>query len=273
MVNRIWAHLFGEGIVRTVDNFGSTGEAPANPELLDHLASQFIAQKWSVKSMVREMVLSHAYQLSSINNPADFMADPGDRLNWRMSSRRLDAEEIRDAMLFASGKLDLSRPQGSLVASLPVQQLKAGRVNETETRSDTRSVYLPILRDLVPPVLDLFDFAEPTMVMGARDTTTVPTQALFMMNDAFVIEQAHDMAARVQNAAKLDDPGRVDLAYRLALGRGASATEKTRAVKYISEFQHDAGYTAKETLKNSRADAWASFCQALMGSAEFRYLN
>jgi hypothetical protein len=273
MVNRIWEHLFGQGIVRTVDNFGTTGEAPANPELLDHLATQFMNHGWSVKYMIREVVLSRAYQLSSFSNPADFSADPDNQLVWRMNSRRLDAEEIRDAMLAAGAKIDLSHPQGSLAAALPVGEVKNVKLADGATQAPTRSVYLPILRDLVPPVLELFDFAEPTMVTGSRDTTTVPTQALFLMNDPFVIAQARNMAARVQNATGMDDAGRVDLAYRIALSRSATPTEKARTVRYVNEFQRETENTTKDSLKASRSDAWASFCQALLASAEFRYLN
>jgi hypothetical protein len=273
MVNRIWSHLFGEGIVRTVDNFGSTGEQPANPALLDHLASQFMQDGWSVKQMVREMVMSHAYQLSSGSNPANFAADPDNRLNWRMASRRLDAEELRDGMLAVAGKLDRTAPQGSLAAGLPVAEIRNIHLADRAGDSTYRSVYLPILRDLVPPVLDLFDFAEPTMVIGTRDTTTVATQALFLMNDPFVIQQAKGMAVRVQGAPSLDDGARIDLAYHLALARPASSAEKARALRYIGEFQREATYSTKDSVKNARADAWASFCQALLGSAEFRYLN
>lgn len=273
MANRVWAHLFGEGIVRTVDNFGSTGESPANPALLDHLAQSFVNDGWSVKHLVRQMVMSHAYQLSSATSPANFAIDPANRMVWRMSSRRLDAEEIRDGMLAVGGKLDRSPLRGSPAAGLPVVEIRGGKFAEYLGDTDHRSVYLPILRDLVPPVLDLFDFAEPTMVIGSRDTTTVATQALFMMNDPFVTEQARRMAERVSTATGIDDAARVDLAYRLALSRPATAAEKTRTLRYVAEFQHDAFFTLKDGTKGTKGLAWTSFCQALLGSAEFRYLN
>ncbi|HWE04777.1 MAG TPA: PSD1 and planctomycete cytochrome C domain-containing protein [Tepidisphaeraceae bacterium] len=273
MVNRIWANLFGEGIVRTVDNFGSTGEAPANSELLDHLATEFVRDGWSVKRIVREIVMSRAYQLSSAKNPSDFNADPGDRLVWRMASRRLDAEEIRDAMLFVGGNLDAAPAIGSPAAGLPVVEIRNAGASQTLDAGNKRSVYLPILRDLVPPALDLFDFAEPTMVIGSRDSTTVATQALFLMNDPFVIEQASHLAERVRSATGMDDAGRVDFAYRLALSRSATASEKARTLKYIFDFEHQALSVTKDSLKGSRSDAWASFCQALLAGAEFRYVN
>jgi hypothetical protein len=176
-------------------------------------------------------------------------------------------------MMAAGGKLELSHPQGSPAAALPVAELRKVTSAPGSAQSPYRSVYLPILRELVPPALELFDFAEPTMVIGSRDTTTVPTQALFLMNDPFVIEQSRDMAARVQTATGLDEAGRVDLAYRIALARGATAAEKARAIKYVNEFEHEASYSTKDAPKASQSDAWASFCQALLAGAEFRYLQ
>ncbi|MDB5331713.1 MAG: hypothetical protein JWP03_2864 [Phycisphaerales bacterium] len=272
MVNRIWQHLFGEGIVRTVDNFGSTGEAPSHPELLDYLANEFADEDFSVKSMIRTLVLSRAYQLGTGNSQANAAIDPGDRLLWRMNPRRLEAEEIRDTMLAAAGTLSLDRPAGSPVAGLPVAEVRAPKFervfgNDADTH---RSVYLPILRSLVPESLDLFDFAEPTMVTGARDTTTVATQALFVMNNPFVIEQSHHFATRLLDAKLPTDAARVELAYRLALSRTPTAAERQRAIAYVADYaRSDAG---KDGAK-SHAEAWASFCQALLGSAEFRYLN
>ena len=273
MVNRIWQHLFGEGLVRTVDNFGATGDQPINPELLDYLARDFTAHGWSIKHAIRQIVLSRAYRLSTHLDPVDFKADPGDRLTWRMNPRRLDAEEIRDAMLVAGGDLNASPMAGSLVSSLPVSEIRAARLGSLASEDDHRSVYLPILRELVPPVLDLFDFAEPTMVIGSRDATTVPTQALFLLNDPFVTGQAHRLATRLQNATGVDDAGRVDLAYRITLSRSASASEKARVLRYLSDYQRESVMSSSLPLHSSRSEAWASFCQALLAGAEFRYLN
>ncbi len=238
ITNRIWEHLFGAGLVRTVDNFGSTGEAPSNPELLDYLAQDFVAHGWSVKSMIREMVLSRAYQLAGTDDSRDFQIDPADRYVWRMEPRRLDAEEIRDAMLADAGRLDHGRPVGSAVAGLDMAEIRAGQSN-TYTASDVhRSVYLPIVRDMVPPVLELFDFAEPSMVTGQRDVTTVATQALYLMNDPFVVQASKLMARRVIDQRK-DDAARIDLAYRIALCRAPTAAERSRAISYINQFAAD----------------------------------
>ena len=261
MANRIWQHLFGVGIVSSADNFGTTGEAPSNPQLLDYLAGRFESDGGSVKRTIRAIVLSHAYQLASNYDPADAAMDPADRCLWRASPRRLEAEAIRDAMLSASGQLDASRPVGSPVMTMGIGELRrAGRDAEFAGGAH-RSVYIPILRELVPPVLDLFDFAEPTLVTGNRDVTTVATQALFLMNNRFVLQQSRHMADRVLASPATDDAGRVDQAYRLALCRPATALEKSRAVQYVS------------TYSGSRSEGWASLCQALFCSAEFRYVN
>jgi hypothetical protein len=292
MVNRIWLHLFGNGLVRTADNFGTTGEAPSHPELLDYLAARFESngpstgstsspqagsgQGWSVKQMIRSIVLTHAYQLASTYDQPDATADPGDRLVWRMSPRRLEAESIRDAMLAASGQLSLTPPQGSPVMSLPVAEFrKRGNDAAIEDAASThRSVYLPIVRELVPPVLDLFDFAEPTLVTGNRDVTTVPTQALFLMNSPFVLDQSRRLAEKVLAAPKLDDAGRVDQIYRLTLCRPPTSTETARALQYTASYaRDDSSIGNAKTGSNPRTDAWSSLCQALFCSAEFRYLN
>jgi len=275
MVNRIWGHLFGQGIVRTVDNFGSTGEAPTHPELLDALATRFVKDGWSVKKMIRTVVLSRAYQLSGTWDAADGAIDPGDHYVWRMQPRRLEAEAIRDAMLLVSGKLDVSRPQGSPVEHLPVNELRAFRVSNVVKAdgNNHRSVYLPILRDLLPESLDVFDFAEPTMETGAREVTTVATQALYMMNNTFVGEQAKHFAERVMASPAKDDAAKVELAYRMALSRQPTPAERARAVAYVSSFAREASGAVKGGVERAKAEAWGSFCQAMFGSAEFRYVE
>ncbi|HVJ87287.1 MAG TPA: PSD1 and planctomycete cytochrome C domain-containing protein, partial [Caulifigura sp.] len=186
-VNRVWHHLFGAGLVKTVDNFGSTGELPSHPELLDHLATRFVKEGWSLKKLVRQIVLSRAYRQSSEFRPDAFQQDPDNRLVWRMAKRRLPAEAIRDAMLAASGEIDLARPDGSLVGRVigdrPVSLIGLdARLPKDLDGSKNRSVYLPVIRDRLPDILELFDFAEPSLVTGERETTNVPTQALYLMN-------------------------------------------------------------------------------------------
>jgi Protein of unknown function (DUF1553)/Protein of unknown function (DUF1549)/Planctomycete cytochrome C len=276
MVNRIWQHLFGEGLVSSVDNFGVTGDAPSHPDLLDHLATRFVRGGWSIKSVVRTIVLSRAYQLSSDASPANVAVDPANRLVWRHSPRRLDAEEIRDAMLAVAGKLNLARPEASPAKDLKVVELsdngaEAKRLEEKALASPHRSVYLPLLRGMTPRSLEVFDFAEQGMVTGRRDTTTVAPQALYLLNDPFVRGQSLALAERLRQPTELDDAGRIQRAYRLTMSRTATPKEIERAKSYLTEYEAEA--RAIEPRTDPKTAAWTSFCQALLGSAEFRYLR
>ncbi len=273
-VNRIWLHLFGAGLVRTADNFGATGEKPSHPELLDTLAVQFEKDGWSVKKMIRSLVLSHTYQLSGAHDSFANETDPDNRLLWHASQRRLDAESIRDAMLAASGELDIKPPAGSLVASVGDGYIGKGIRPEifSNFTGKRRSVYLPIVRDFVPDMLEVFDFAEPSLVVASRDTTNVPSQALFMMNNDFVREQANAMAKRILST-KGDYATRLNYAYYLALGRPSTPEERQRADRYLN-IEAKALVPVKKGDQNAAAQlAWATFCQALFASAEFRYVN
>lgn len=346
-VNRVWQHLFSEGLVRSPDNFGLTGDVPSHPELLDHLAQRFVDGGWSVKKLIRQIVLTRAYQLGA-DAPANIVAiDPANRLVWRHSPRRLEAEEIRDATLAAAGKLNLSRPAASPAKDFKVQEMPnngpvARKLGDDASVSLHRSVYLPLLRGLVPISLEVFDFAEQGMVTGSRDATTVATQALYLMNDPFVRRNALQLAERVLEKTELDDAGRVALAYRLTVGRAPTTIEVDRAKSYLADYETasaaiiaakvaadaaaatdkvaaadatDAKAAAVEaapvateatattstngetkkppvvidpdeiipvdapitveviTAKDQKTAAWASFCQALLGTAEFRYLK
>ncbi len=274
MVNRVWAHLFGQGLVRTPDNFGATGEKPTNPALLDTLAVQFMNHGWSVKQLVRSIVLSRTYQLGSGHDSAANETDPDNRLVWHQAPRRLDAEAIRDAMLAASGKLDLTPAPNSYVFTIGDSYIGKGIKPEsfTEYESLKRSVYLPIVRDCVPEVLDLFDFAEPSLVVAARDVTNVPSQALYLMNNPFVREQAGALAKRVL-ALPGDDGKRIDSAYQFALGRSAASAEIDRARAYLAGQSN--GLVSAKSGDQAKANelAWTTFCQALFACAEFRYLR
>ena len=175
IVNRVWKHLFGRGIVSTVDNFGTTGDPPSNPALLDHLAARFVREGWSIKRLVRSVVLSRAYGLSSEVDPAHLAADPADRLVWRHEPRRLDAEEIRDAMLATAGSLSRDRPAGSAAQKLKMIEMRdngpeARAIHERADSSHYRSVYLPLLRGITPHTLGAFDPVEQTLVTDERET-------------------------------------------------------------------------------------------------------
>jgi hypothetical protein len=261
-VNRIWLHLFGQGLVKSADNFGFLGERPSHPELLDSLAAQFMEQGWSVKSMIRSLVLSRTYQLASTLDESSFKSDPDNVLHWRMSQRRLDAEAFRDAILCVSGQLDLTPPDGSNA----VGQAGKGKRGGAGSRDvKQRSVYLGIVRGApLSESLSVFDVANPNIIVAQREETTVPAQALYLMNSPFILEQAKATAQRLLAQKNLDDAGRIDRAFRMVYARSATEHEKERALKYLTEMSKELG---------KPADAWASYCQVLIASAEFRYVR
>ncbi len=273
-VNRVWQHLFGNGLVPTEDNFGATGEKPTHPELLDSLAVQFMKDGWSTKRLVRSLVLSHTYQLSNAHDSFASEVDPDNHLLWRATQRRLDAEAIRDAMLTASGQLDATPPTGSLVSAVGDGYIGKG-INPdvfSNYASNKRSVYMPVVRDFVPDVLEVFDFAEPSLVVASRDVTNVPSQALFMMNDEFVRAQATAMAKRLL-ASPMDYSNRLNTAYQLALARTPTDAERKRADAYLLNEAR-----ALIPIKGGNKDeaallSWSTFCQALFACAEFRYVR
>ncbi len=272
-VNRVWQHLFGRGIVATVDNFGANGERPTPPELLDWLATRMISDGWSVKRTIRSIMLSRVYQLGSDSNGKAASVDPDNMLLWRANHRRFEAESMRDAMLLAAGQLDMEPRQKSLVAKIG-DGLIGRNLQPAAFVDDSRkrSVYLPIVRGILPEILRVFDFPEPSIISGRRDVTTVPTQTLYLMNSEFVIGQSTKLAERLLADPSLDDDGRIDLAYRLTLCRLPSDAEWNKAESYVEEtatsLSGGAEHSPQATLK-----AWSGLTQALLGSAEFRYVE
>jgi hypothetical protein len=242
--NRIWQHLFGQGIVSTVDNFGITGAPPTHPELLDHLANRFVGDGWSVKKLVRSIVPTRAYQLGSESVESQKAIDPANRLVWRHSSRRLSAEEIRDATLVAAGKLDSKRPAGSPAQELKMIEMRdngpeASTINEKADGTTHRSVYLPLLRGVTPRSLEAFDPVEQTLVTGSRDATTVPGQALYLLNSTFVRQQALNLAEQLLKNKDTTDDVRIEKAYRIALGRTPTEKEIERAKAFLGEYESE----------------------------------
>ncbi len=266
MVNRIWHHLFGKGIVPTVDNFGIIGKPPTHPELLDMLTLRFTDTGWSVKSMVRAIVLSRAYQLSSQPDEHNSKLDPDNRLLWRATPRRLEAETIRDAILMVSGQLDLQRPVGSTVTGLGDNLARSLSFDKIQPPSNHRSVYLPVVRDYVPELFDLFDFPSPSLVSGQRAVTNVPSQALYLRNSAFVAEQAKFAADRLLGVADIDDAARVTLATRWSLGREPSDVERAAAMQLVNDVRQS------ESGEVTERGAWSAWFLTLFSTAEFRYL-
>jgi hypothetical protein len=268
IVNRIWRHLFGNGIVRTVDNFGALGEPPSHPELLDYLAGQFVDDGWSVKRMIRRIVLTRAYQLGSSHDAANFEKDPENILHWRHDVRRLDAESIRDALLVVGGNLDSRPAVASPVAQRGNEEVRNKMIRDfSEFEFAHRSVYLPLVRNAEPEMLTVFDLPDTELVVGDRSVTTVPAQSLFLMNSEFVVEQARGLAGRVMGSEGLSDGQRVDFAYRIALNRSPTPDEQSRAIQFVSQTASPGGKDP------SPKQAWEAWCQALLASAEFRYVE
>ena len=240
-VNRVWQHLFGTGIVSTVDNFGSTGDAPSNPQLLDYLAQDFIRGGWSTKKLVREIVLSRAYRLGS-EIPAGYREiDPADRFIWRHAPRRLEAEEIRDSILQSSGQLDLSHPLGSPSMRLRMIEMRddgpvVHSILKAADRSSYRSIYLPQLRGEVPRPLAAFDPVSQTLVTGQRDETTVPTQALFMLNSPFVREQSLFLASELLRDKRITETQQIRSAFERIVARDPSPAEIAKVKLFLGRY-------------------------------------
>ena len=250
--NRTWHWLFGAGIVRTVDNFGSTGELPSNPELLDWLAVKFMRDGWSTKKLVRMLVLSRTYRQASTADEKLTAADPENRLFGRANRRRLEAECLRDTILTVSGKLSTEKGGPGFPANL------ASDYGYKQT-ANCRSVYLPVFRNALPELFEAFDFADPSTVTGRRNASTVAPQALFMMNNPFVLEQAKYAAARLLEEPLPDDATRLTRAYRIVLGRPPTDGERAIAARFLND--------------HPPKDAWASLFHALFASADFRYVE
>ena len=234
-VNRVWQHLFGEGIVATPDNFGHLGAQPTDQELLDYLAVKFVReQNWSVKQLVRSLVLTRAYQLSSDVDATAAEADPADSLIWRATPRRLKAEQLRDSILAASGELDLEPPHFGVTG-----EFGDGYYGVNIWESDLpqhyykRSVYLPLPRDMVPESLSLFDLPNPNLVGAHREDTTSPSQELFMMNNAFVQDESLHLAKRLLENREYSEKQRIREAYLAVFQREPTAEEIKHAAKFI----------------------------------------
>lgn len=238
-VNRIWQHLFAEGIVTTVDNFGIKGAPPSHPELLDYLANRFVRENWSVKTMVRTLVLSRAYQLGSSATPQHLDKDPANRLMWRHSPRRMSAEEIRDSVLAASGSLVTTATADPVSKKLRMVEMRdngaeAAMVHRAADQSQARSLYLPLLRGVTPKSMEAFDPVSQTLVTGRRDETTVPTQALFLLNSSFIRRESLALSRRLL-AGQTSDDKRVSELYLGVFGRPTTAAETAAALAFLTE--------------------------------------
>ena len=270
MVNRIWKGHFGEGIVRSTDNFGLLGGRPDNLPLLDWLARKFVGSGWSIKAMHRLIMLSSAYRMGSNPNPRYAEVDPENRLLWRMTRRRMEAEVIRDSLLAVSGNLD-NRVGGKTLPHANFVNLNDGKSRDPALyASNGRSVYLPVLRSALYEVFETFDFANPSMINGKRSTTTVAPQALFMMNSELVDRASLAVAERVvqENA---HDADRLQAAYRLVHLRPPDRNESKRSMDFLKRYEQAIAATESDSVKR-RTLAWQALCRVLLSSNEFVYV-
>ncbi len=273
-VNRIWHHLFGRGIVPTTDNFGMRGDPPSHPELLDHLATRFVEQNWSTKRLIREIVLSRVYRLSSRPDPRGSEVDTGNELLWRSNRRRLEVEAFRDAVLQASGKLDTAAGGPALPLTAQNVHTIAPFFLEDDSRIEPhvkyrRSVYQPIMRGSQMEdvdMLNVFDFKDPDQIVGTRAATTVPSQMLYLLNSPFLKEASLRLA---ESTATLPFDARVGKIVQDTLSRPATPRDLQQARQFLSDFQ--SALTKSDAGQSAGTEAWARFCHAIFASSEFLY--
>jgi hypothetical protein len=281
------------------------GEQPSNQALLDYLAVRFMEQGWSTKKLIRELVLSRTYRLSSGPSAKDEKIDPGNVYLWRANRQRLEVEPIRDSLLMIAGNLDLNKPEPvELRRGAPVGAGRGGPAQDYSASMRNRTVYVPVVRNFLPAMYETFDFPEPSETKGVREVTTVPTQALFMLNSRFVILQARNAAAHLLDQNLATPQERVTHVYREVLGRMPTAAEVNRAMIFVHSAEEEAASAPADPVvqpaggrrggrgplagggrgRGGRGaaeaplakvtpeiSAWEHFYQALFASAEFRY--
>ncbi|MEW5978425.1 MAG: PSD1 and planctomycete cytochrome C domain-containing protein [Acidobacteriota bacterium] len=250
LVNRVWHHHFGRGLVSTPSNFGQLGDRPSHPDLLEYLAGFFVEHRYSIKVLHRAILTSATYQLACDHSAENFAADPDNRLWWRSNRRRLDVESLRDALLFVAGNLN-----GSL----------GGPSAELDAEYSRRTLYARISRFRLAPLLSLFDFPDPSISSERRNVTQVPLQRLFFMNSEFVWRQAGRLAERVTKPANGGDRSSIVKAYRLLYGRDPTPEELRLGLKFLSESSAE-GSTADDA-------AWQRYAQVLLSANEFSFVN
>ncbi len=261
MVNRVWQHLFGKGLVETVDNFGTSGADTKHQDLLDHLALRF-QKTWSVKSLIREIMLSRVYRLSSDGVESNQAIDAANEYYWKMNRKRLEVEVVRDSLLLASNRLSFERPDGIQMAGVGGKGRWGVTRSLLELDDPYRTVYLPVLRSLLPEMYSTFDFPDPTQVIGQREVTTVAPQALFLMNSEFCSRACGDIAQGVLSEAGPSHPERIQMIYLRLYGREPDRREINAAIGFMSSL----------TGQQSELYYYSVFVQALVISGEFRTL-
>jgi mono/diheme cytochrome c family protein len=253
IVNRVWKWHFGSGIVETPDNFGKMGDPPSDPELIEYLASDFVKDGMSIKKLHREIVLSSVYQLSTDSSAENAEKDGANRLYWRANRQRLDAEAIRDSLLFASGALDLKKTSGP----------------STDFADDNhrRTVFCKVSRYRLDNYLQVFDYPNPSFTAEQRFTTNVPLQRLFFMNSSFVYKQAETFAKRVYDEA--NDTSRIQKAYRILFGRSPSEAETKAGLDFLQAHPETPG----DQVTGQPTTAWNEYSRVLLSSNEFEFVN
>ncbi len=272
MANRIWHYLFGYGLVRSVDDFGKLGESPSHPKLLDYLARRFIDSGWSVKAIVREIVLSHTFRQSSTASETGDQLDPENRLLHRYPARRLEAEVIRDAMLWASGRLDRSMFGPSIHPyrdhDVDRRKLYAGPLDG----DGRRSLYLKVTRMGPSKMLELFNFPDPSMTRGRRDRTNVPSQSLGLRNHPFVHQQARHHAHQLVSGADLQSQPLEETLARLAMRNLSRQPDESELADYVSFFTEVAAIHELSLEQAKRSPmVWSDVIHMFYNLKEFLY--
>ena len=268
IANRVWHWHFGSGLVGTPDDFGIRGSQPTHPELLDWLASELILSGWSLKHLHKLILRSEAYMMSTSDNSVAAEIDPENKLLWRMNRRRMEAEVIHDSLLQLSGRLDLK--MGGLAAKVKTQDPTSEDLDKNKEiyrKITRRALYVPVHRTQVYDLFDAFDFPDPGTTTGRRNATTVATQALFFLNNDWLMQQANALAKRSNASPK----AKVDFLYETTLGRVPTNMEQASALKFVKRF----GDSLPDSLPKAKREdeSWAAYCQVLLQSNRFLYLN
>lgn len=287
IVNRVWRWHFGKGLVRSVDNFGLLGEKPTHPELLDWLVTEFIKDgkesqaeptrvasgqgAWGLKRLHRHLMLSSTYAMSCARDARAAIVDPDNRLLWRANPRRLEAEEIRDALLAVGGLLDRT-VGGPTLTHVKNREFVFDHTSKDKTTyaSDRRSIYLPVIRNNLYDVFQLFDATDAAVPNGDRATTTVPTQALFFLNSRLAARAADALAGRLLAAPHRTDDDRVRFLFALTYGRLPTEIEAERVRNSVAAFESE--FAAESNALERTQRAWAAVCQTVLASNEFIFI-
>jgi Protein of unknown function (DUF1553)/Protein of unknown function (DUF1549)/Planctomycete cytochrome C len=271
LVNRVWQHHFGKGLVSTPSDFGKRGSPPTHPELLDALTVRFMQSGWSIKAMHKLIMMSQTYQLSSDGDLGNLPRDPGNDFLWKFNRQRLDAETIRDSLLMISGQLDLSQTGAHPFPHASAWSFTQHNPFTAVYDTNRRSVYLMTQRFQRHPYLSIFDGADPNTSTPLRSSTITPIQALFMMNSPFVHEQADHLAGRLI-ATQSESQKRIDMAYQLVLGRSPSPEELHRSQAYLQQTEEKLK-SIEVPAESHQQKAWASYAGVLLSSNEFIFVE